>query len=297
MDVNGKHRRSLILAGGGMKVAFQAGVLQVWLDEAQIPFDHFDGASGGTLNLAMLCQGLTGTEIADNWRGLPVHEIVDPNWETYWKLAYAESLMKLDRMRTKVFQEKWQLNWNTIQASEKEATFNVYDFAEQCTRVVSPREMTEDLLIACISLPMWFPPVKIAGHTYIDAVFNTDANLEEAIRRGADELWVIWTVSQRSQWENGFVGNYFDIIEAAANGRFNDILRRIDASNDAHAAGGASEWGRTITVNVLQAEVPLHYLINLNPERVTEAVECGISEGRRWCLQRNIALEGPRSGP
>ena len=25
-------RRSLILAGGGMKVAFQAGVLQVWLD-------------------------------------------------------------------------------------------------------------------------------------------------------------------------------------------------------------------------------------------------------------------------
>jgi predicted acylesterase/phospholipase RssA len=27
-------KRSLILAGGGIKVAFQAGVLQVWLDEA-----------------------------------------------------------------------------------------------------------------------------------------------------------------------------------------------------------------------------------------------------------------------
>ncbi len=39
-------RRSLILAGGGYKVAFQAGVLQVWLDEAGLEFDHADGASG-----------------------------------------------------------------------------------------------------------------------------------------------------------------------------------------------------------------------------------------------------------
>ena len=31
-------KRSLMLAGGGMKVAFQAGVLQVWLDEAGLHF-------------------------------------------------------------------------------------------------------------------------------------------------------------------------------------------------------------------------------------------------------------------
>jgi predicted patatin/cPLA2 family phospholipase len=41
-------KRALILAGGGVKVAFQAGVLQVWLDEAELRFDHADGASGGT---------------------------------------------------------------------------------------------------------------------------------------------------------------------------------------------------------------------------------------------------------
>ncbi|MGB2940432.1 MAG: patatin-like phospholipase family protein, partial [Candidatus Dormiibacterota bacterium] len=66
-------KRSLILAGGGMKVAFQAGVLQVWLDEAGLDFDHADGASGGVFQLAMWCQGMTGTQIADNWRDL------DPN--------------------------------------------------------------------------------------------------------------------------------------------------------------------------------------------------------------------------
>ena len=45
LDANGK-KRSLILAGGGIKVSFQAGVLQVWLDEAGLEFDHVDGASG-----------------------------------------------------------------------------------------------------------------------------------------------------------------------------------------------------------------------------------------------------------
>ena len=39
-------KRALILAGG-LKVAYQAGVLQVWLDEAKLAFDDADGASGG----------------------------------------------------------------------------------------------------------------------------------------------------------------------------------------------------------------------------------------------------------
>ena len=33
-------KRSLMLAGGGLKIPFQAGVLQVWLDEAGVQFDH-----------------------------------------------------------------------------------------------------------------------------------------------------------------------------------------------------------------------------------------------------------------
>ena len=49
MNANAK-KRSLILAGGGIKVSFQAGVLQVWLDEAELEFDHVDGASGGVLS-------------------------------------------------------------------------------------------------------------------------------------------------------------------------------------------------------------------------------------------------------
>jgi hypothetical protein len=45
-------KRSLMLGGGGLKIAFQAGGEQVWLDEAKLEFDHGDGLSAACFNLA-----------------------------------------------------------------------------------------------------------------------------------------------------------------------------------------------------------------------------------------------------
>lgn len=283
-------RRALMLAGGGVKVAFQAGVLQVWLDEAELQFDLADGASGGTFNLAMYVQGMNGTQIADNWRNIDPVAGVDLNWEQYLKLFWAASLFDLDNYRKKVF-PKWGLDFDKIRASNVEATFNVYNFSKQELAVLEPKQMTEDFLCAGVSLPMWFPPIKIGGDTYIDSVFNTDCNLEEAIRRGADELWVIWTVSFRGEWFNGFVGNYFGMIEAAADGRYNAVLKRIETNNANIDAGKPGEFGRKITVKELRAEVPLHYLINFSQDRSREAVNRGVIAGREWCAQNGIPLK------
>jgi choline dehydrogenase-like flavoprotein len=118
-------KRSLMLAGGGMKVAFQAGVLQVWLDEARLDFDHVDGASGRCLNLAMLCQGMSGTRIADNWRTLDPVVGVSLNWAQYERLFFARSIFTLDGYRERVF-PKWGLDWQQIATSTHNATFNVY---------------------------------------------------------------------------------------------------------------------------------------------------------------------------
>ncbi len=271
---NHQKRRSLVLAGGGVKVAFQAGVLQVWLDEAGITFDHVDGASGGTLNLSMYCQGMSGTQIANNWRNLPVSLFADFNWKQYTKLFYADSILKLDRFREQVF-PGWGLDWDRIRASKQEATFNVYNFSKHELEALTPDMMTEDYLIACSSLPMWFPPVIIHEDIYIDAVFITDANLEEAIRRGADEIWVIWTVSEKSEWNPGFIANYFQIIETSSNGHFRRMVQRIEENNAALTAGKAGEFGRHIDLRILRAEVPLHYLINISTDRIKESVNLG----------------------
>lgn len=289
----GAPRRSLILAGGGVKVAFQAGVLQVLLDEAvDLDFDHVDGASGGSFNLAMLCQGQDGRRIADNWRRFRPLSIVQPNP----KLPLGESIARLENLRDQVF-PMWGLDFNEIRRSPLDATFNVYNFTRHELVVLTPADMTPDLLVACVSLPMWFPPVRHLGNDLIDPVFITDANLDEAIRRGADELWIIWTVSRRGRWRRGFVRHYFQIIETAGYGHFKRSLERIEASNRALAAGEHAEYDRPITVHTLYAEVPLHYIVNVSRAPFRASVERGVQAGRDWCRELGVPLRAPAEGP
>jgi len=274
-------RRALILAGGGLKVAFQAGVLQVWLDEAGIDFHLADGTSGGVFNLAMWCSGKSGTEIADAWRNTNPLDFVSLNPRPW------VSLSSLERFRKKVL-PSWGVNWDAIERSD--ATFNVYNFSTHELQTRSPLEMNDDWLLACVSLPMWFPPVQIDGDVYVDAIYATDANLQAAIDRGADELWVIWTVSEAGRWRNGFVNQYFQTIENAAVWRLKDMIRRIEASN---AAGENGEFGRPLELKILRAEVPLHYLLVFSGNRLHEAVELGVEQARAWCVDQSIPLPNP----
>lgn len=282
-------KRSLVLAGGGMKVAFQAGVLQVWLDEAGLKFEHVDGASGGVFNLAMMCQGMSGQQIADAWRRTDPVAAADVNAAELAKLFWAKSLLTLDALKTNLF-GTWGLDFAKVSASQLNASFNVYNFSEHRLEVWPPAGMTADRLSACVALPMWFPPVELNGSTYIDAVYITDGNVEEAIARGADEIWVVWTVSEKGEWEDGFVANYFQIIETVANGNFRRILARVDANNAAIKAGRSGEFGRHISLKVLRAEVPLHYLIGFSKDRLHEAVNLGVQRAREWCNAEGVPL-------
>jgi len=286
-------KRSLILAGGGLKVAYQAGVLQVWLDEAGLTFDHADGCSGGVFNLVQYCQGASGTQIANSWRDFPVLHSLSLNWRQYLRLFWAESLMTYDAFRRAVLRGKWAIDWDKVRASKLLGTFNTYNFSKNQHLVLTQEQMNEDLLVACVTLPMWFAPVTIGGDRYIDAVYLTDANLMEAIRRGADELWIIWTVSRKQIWGGGFINTYFQIIEMSANGRLKEDLDRIEANNKAIAAGERGEFGRRIDVKMLAAEVPLHYLINFKSTGFTAAVEQGIADARAWCRAQGIPLKAP----
>ena len=64
-------KRALILAGGGMRVAYHAGALRAMM-EAGLRFSHVDGTSGGIINAAMVLSGLTPEEMCDRWRTLDV---------------------------------------------------------------------------------------------------------------------------------------------------------------------------------------------------------------------------------
>jgi predicted acylesterase/phospholipase RssA len=279
-------KRSLMLAGGGLKIAFQAGVLQVWLDEAGIEFDHADGVSAACFNLALWAQGKSGREIADEWRRFRPLSAVSLRFS---RLLLPGAPFSLDAFRRKIFPQ-WGLDFEKIRAGGRDATFNVYNFSRHELWPVESRRLTEDLLIAAGSLSAFFPPVEVEGETVIDAVFMTAANLEAAIARGADEIWVIWTTSRRGIWKESILGGFFGLFEATTNHAYKAVTARIAASNAALERGEAGEFGRPILLRELAAEVPIHYLFSFRRGLYPAAVEQGVEAARAWCRASGVPL-------
>lgn len=317
MNDKSNHFRSLILAGGGIKVGYQGGCLQVLLDEAGLQFDHIDGASGGCFNAIMMCSGMSGKEIADNWRNLNPFDMISFNWAEYYKLYWARSISTLDKLRSEVF-PKWGLNWQRIRDCRKPVgTFNIYNFSKKKLLTIENRDMDEDLLVASVALPMWFPPVIRQSEVLFDAVYCTDGNVGEGVRRGADEMWSVWTVADQPEYRNGFLAQYFHIIETASDTRFFREWEEIEAVNQAIAQHGADTsrpapdlqmregyqsqppgWrpppGRKpIDLHLIKQEVPIHYLINVSRDRMAETVEMGVRDAREYCRKAGLLSGAP----
>jgi hypothetical protein len=143
-------------------------------------------------------------------------------------------------------------------ARDIEGTFNVCNFSRKTNRVVGHREVTADLLVAGISLPMLMPPVRVEGDDYLDAVWLRDANLMAAVERGAEEIWVIWCIGNSRRYRGGAFHQYVHMIEMAANGRLFEELAGIAALNQ-RIARGDSPFGQRgpIRVKIVKPDYPL----------------------------------------
>jgi len=251
-------RRSLILAGGGMRVAYQAGVLRA-LEEAGVRFTHADGTSGGTMNLAMLLSGLSPTEMCDRWRTLNVKDFAGlMPLEEYLKALDMVALGSADGLVDKVFPHLG-IDVAAINAATGIAgTFNVCNYTRKTNEAISHDRVDMDFLIAGVSLPIFMPPVAKGTSLYTDSVWIKDANLMEAVRRGADELWLVWCIGNSAEYKRGMFHQYVHMIELSANGGLFEEFDRIKELN-ARIRNGETPGGRTrpIILHVIKPEHPL----------------------------------------
>lgn len=289
-------RRSLVLAGGGAKIGWSSGVLQVLLDEAGMRFDHVDATSGSMFNLAMLLSGRSATYIAEEaWGDLSAREFVSllPPWRylTFWRLP---SLLTQEAAVKHVI-PKWGIDVDRIRACTEldghpvVATFNVCDF--DAKRVVTFRnsEMNLDRLLAVDAVPGVVPPVATDGTLYVDAMLLGDANLTEAVRQGADEIWVVWTVEERSEWRGGFWNHLGHVFEICAVGNLRRELDAIEEANARVAAGRGGAGEKHVTVHLLRPDrrLPVGYLFFRSKNQMRETIELGRQAARRYLAGRD----------
>lgn len=286
-------KRSLVLAGGGAKIGWASGVLQVLMDEADMEFDHIDATSGSVFNLGMLLSGRSATYIADAWGNLSPREFMSfhPWWRyfTFWKLP---SLLTQEAAIHRIL-PKWGIDMEKVRSCTEVnghpmvATFNVCDFSTKRIKTIENADMDLDMFIATDAVPGVVPPVSKDGALYVDAMLLKDANLTEAVRRGADEIWMIWTVADRNVWKGGFWNHFGHIFEICAVGNLKRELDVIEAMNQRVASGNAEEGDRHVTVHIIQPEesLPVDYLFFRNSKQMRPVIEAGRQFGRRYLKQ------------
>ncbi len=251
-------KRALILAGGGMRVAYQAGVIRA-LIESGLRFVHADGTSGGTINLAMLFSGLSPTEMCDRWRTLKVHDFVHfMPFEAYLKVYDMLAMGTADGIRNSVFPHLG-IDVSSINAAQGMlGTFNVCNYTRKTNEVITHDTIDLDLLIAGISLPIFMPPVPKNGNLYVDSVWIKDANLTEAVKRGAEELWVVWCIGNTGGYKTGAFNQYVHMIELSANGKLFEEFEYINELNS-RIIRGEEAYGQTqpIKLHLIKPFYPL----------------------------------------
>jgi len=236
-------RRSLLLAGGGIRVAYQAGVLLA-LEEADVRFHHADGTSGGVLNLAMLLSGIAPGEACGRWRALDVRAFASP-----WPLRRVlrgppyPALASATGMRERVLPALGVEVERVRTARGIDGTFNVCDFEAKACVAVPHTDADLDVLVAGVSLPVFSPAVERRGRVLLDAVWVKDVNVTEALRRGAQELWLIWCVGDHGVYRYGALQQYVHMIEIAAGSALREELALVRE--------------RGATLHVIRPRVPL----------------------------------------
>ena len=291
-------RRALVLAGGGMRVAYQAGAVKALFD-AGLRFSHADGASGGTINLAALLSGVGVDDLCQRWRELSVLKFAAPLRMTDY--LHAESLPALgsaEGMKNYVYPSLGIDLGRVRQATGIEATFNVCRFGDKTVVAVPHTELDIDRLVAGASLPIFMPAVEAGGSTWTDAVWIKDCNLTECVERGARELWLIWCIGNTPRYHNGLFNQYVHMIEISAVGALNNQLAIIADINRRVAAGEVVHGHRErIVVYVVKPEIPLPLDPDFYCGRIDAAtlIDMGYRDARRTLRQREPAPLDPRA--
>jgi predicted patatin/cPLA2 family phospholipase len=252
------NRRALILPGGGMRVAYQAGAVKALHDHG-LRFSFGDGASGGTMNLAALLSGVAPDDLCSRWRTLNVTRFVSPRpLRTYLRFPAIGAFGDFDGIKDFVFPHLG-IDIDRIRSARGIAgTFNVCEFDSKTVVPFPNADLSLPLLLAGVSLPMVTPAVPLNGRTYTDAVWIKDCNLMATVRQGANELWLIWCIGNTPRYKNGLLEQYVHMIEMSALGALHAEFAEIAALNERIKSGERPYGhGAPIVVHLVRPEFPL----------------------------------------
>ena len=183
----------------------------------------------------------------------------------------------------------WGIDFNDDPAS-RQRHFNVFNFSKKQLDVVTQAQMTEDYLIA----RGLAADVVSAGRR--STATRTSTPSTSPTRMSRRRSGAAPTRSGRSGRSaartNGATDSSTSTSRSSRRSPTRISSRYWGASSrtTGDRRRSAGEFGRAIELNLIEAEVPMHYLFNFSKDRMAEAVNQGVEDARAWCRAQDIPL-------
>lgn len=190
-----KIKTGLVIEGGGMKCAYNAGILDAFLEEG-ISFDYCIGVSGGSGNLASYLAGQKGR----NLRFFTEH-IHDKEYFGLNSLLKTGNLFGLSYIYGTLTNSggKDPLDFPALMKNPAEYEVVVTNAATGKPEYYGKEMMAQDdyrLIMASSAIPAACRPVKINGTFYYDGGIGDAIPVRHALDKGCDRLVVILSKSR-----------------------------------------------------------------------------------------------------
>lgn len=193
-------KKALVLSGGGVKGAWQLGVLKRLMGEQKIDYDIMTGVSVGALNVAGLAQTKLGhPELAIDWlldfwlKHVTSTSKIYTRWFPFGRL---HSLWKPSLYDSRPLWDLFRSNFDQglILSSGRQVAVGAVSLDTGEVRYA--RETDEnfaDFVLASSSFPVFLTPLKIEDQLWADGGIKEVTPLGQAISMGADEIDVLIT--------------------------------------------------------------------------------------------------------
>lgn len=189
--------RALVLSGGGVKGAYQVGVLRKWMMEDKTDYEILCGVSVGALNVGVLSQVPYGRPSESFHRLRTMWDRVqNKNVRKSWFLGKLAALWKPSVYNSKPLMD-WvdgELDVEAIANSGRKVRVGAtcWETGEYFSAAESDPQFAK-WVYASASFPAFFLPAEIAKKHWTDGGVRHVTPLGEAIRLGAKEIDIILT--------------------------------------------------------------------------------------------------------
>jgi len=301
-------KKALVLSGGSIKGAFQAGAIAEVFKSGFVP-DAVYGTSVGSLNGGFLTER-AGRAVAEGKS--PIWPEIGSALEKFWleqvtsfkkigrkrnifELAYGvlcdqfDGFIDTKKLRELIHQELKVENLRQAPIGFSACAVNITN-AEAVYAKPQDADII-DYIIASTAIPLTMPISMIGNQPFVDGGIREVAPLREAIKDGADEIMIIVCMPEDLGGASFNRKNVFELVERfmdiVENEIVNNDIRECDAINQftppdgVPLTDGPFKGKRYIKLTIIRPDNPIAIdLENFTPEDIKNAISTGHSKAK-----------------